>query len=589
MDDPRQLLELLHRGGRVNYFWSSADKHSAWYEGDPVTLPTGPDTYMNVHPCISIPTRGDPVFLRGKVDEVAAVGCLFAEFDAKDFAGSMNATMTHITNLDLAPTAIVNSGHGYHCYWILKEALILGDEKTRKVAADRQAAWVAFVGADSGAKDLARVLRVPGTTNAKKNPVPVTLDRLTDDEYALEEFDRLLADISIATVLLPRAARDHSPIREGERHQTLVSLGGTLRKRGMSPESIEAALLAENATRCQPPMSEDEVRKIADAIGKYDPGKPKKSVLEVVRATDLMSMEFQDPNWVIPNFLPAGLTILAGRPKIGKSWLVLQMACAIGAGASVLEMDTDRRPVLYLALEDDLRRLQRRIVMQGWKDLDDVYLFPKSRFVDEYGPLQTTGGDALGEWMRQVRPAIVAIDTLSRICSGDQMDVARMTAALDPLHQLALDHKCAVLLVDHHRKGILETPDSIGDILGSVAKGAVADNSIGLYRERGKADAQLVLVGRDMPDAAHALRFDEVHGLWQLTGPGDRFGDSDLDKALLAAVEMLSPASLVEVAREVDRNKGTVYARLQDLANFGRIHREGQGRGMRYTLVEDPL
>jgi predicted transcriptional regulator len=227
--------------------------------------------------------------------------------------------------------------------------------------------------------------------------------------------------------------------------------------------------------------------------------------------------------------------------------------------------------------------------MQGWTDLDDVFFFPKSRFTDEYGPLQTTGGDALAQWMCERQPAIVAIDTLSRVCGGDQNDVAKMTAALDPLQQLAQDHKCAVLLVDHHKKGLLEQPDSVGDILGSVGKGAIADNSIGLYRERGKASAQLVLVGRDMPDASHALHFDGVTGLWTLTGEGDRFMDSDYDKALLAAVEMYEPARLSEIAKEVDRNRSNVYARLQDLANFGRIHREGSGREARYTVVKELL
>jgi Bifunctional DNA primase/polymerase, N-terminal/Primase C terminal 1 (PriCT-1) len=61
-------------------------------------------------------------------------------------------------------------------------------------------------------------------------------------------------------------------ISEGQRNSTLVSLAGTMRKRGMSPGAIEAALLAENTDHCTPPLPELEVRRIAKSVGKYPPG-----------------------------------------------------------------------------------------------------------------------------------------------------------------------------------------------------------------------------------------------------------------------------------------------------------------------------
>jgi len=66
------------------------------------------------------------------------------------------------------------------------------------------------------------------------------------------------------------AGRD-APIPQGERNATLASMAGAMRRRGMSPAAIEAALLAENAARCDPPLGEDEVRTIARSVGRYDP------------------------------------------------------------------------------------------------------------------------------------------------------------------------------------------------------------------------------------------------------------------------------------------------------------------------------
>jgi len=62
-----------------------------------------------------------------------------------------------------------------------------------------------------------------------------------------------------------------SPIPQGQRNQTLASLGGTMRRRGLSIEAISAALLAENKARCQPPLTDTEVLKIAESVSRYEP------------------------------------------------------------------------------------------------------------------------------------------------------------------------------------------------------------------------------------------------------------------------------------------------------------------------------
>src|SRR5262249_57240905 len=60
-------------------------------------------------------------------------------------------------------------------------------------------------------------------------------------------------------------------IHEGYRNDTLTSLAGTMRRRGMGAEEIEAALLVTNNKRCDPPLAEDEVRKIASSVCRYKP------------------------------------------------------------------------------------------------------------------------------------------------------------------------------------------------------------------------------------------------------------------------------------------------------------------------------
>lgn len=181
--DPTLLLLLahLHCGGDWAYWWVADDARrdargrahtrSHWWPTSrpPLPLPHS-DTlnlYMGVHPCRV--RRGD--HQRATIATVAAINCLYAEFDAADPAAKA-ALLERVTTITPAPSVIVDSGGGYHAYWLLDEPFVLTGEAERERARQAQYAWVAYTGADAAAKDLARVLRVPGTVNRKAAYAP---------------------------------------------------------------------------------------------------------------------------------------------------------------------------------------------------------------------------------------------------------------------------------------------------------------------------------------------------------------------------------------------------------------------------------
>lgn len=174
----RAWLAALHRGGAYSYWWTLENRQSAWWEtGKYLALPGGRrNVYVGVHPVGAIPThntRGEAKpaeSLRSHNDTVVCINCLFAEFDAKDARyGSKEAIATHLETLEPTPSVIIDSGGGYHTYWFLSEPWHLVTPEDRKAAQDTQRAWVLLVGGDD-VKDLARVLRVPGTFNHKYDP-----------------------------------------------------------------------------------------------------------------------------------------------------------------------------------------------------------------------------------------------------------------------------------------------------------------------------------------------------------------------------------------------------------------------------------
>ena len=178
-----RLLGHLHRGGAFGFFQfyhteetytdkngnEQRSKNAVWWEvGKAPTLLKMDkairknDIYFGVNP--STTKRNNRQ--RSIIAEIAAVNCFYAEFDAKDFNGSKESTLAHIDSLPYAPSVIIDSGGGFHCYWLLRDTVIVTDEN-RKDVINNQRAWVEFVGGDDGAKDISRILRIPGTLNHK--------------------------------------------------------------------------------------------------------------------------------------------------------------------------------------------------------------------------------------------------------------------------------------------------------------------------------------------------------------------------------------------------------------------------------------
>jgi len=183
------FLDHLHRGGEWWYLWRKSDKRSRYLRpGEPLPRIQSPDVYFSVHP---VHVRR-PEHERGRIEDVAAVNCLFAEYDIKDHGSEAGIETVLQNRATLWPTVIVHSGGGWHCYWLLDQPYVITDDASRRYIANLQARWVRAFNADQGAKDLARTLRLPGTLNAKygpPRPVRVIEDWRDNAIYRLDELE----------------------------------------------------------------------------------------------------------------------------------------------------------------------------------------------------------------------------------------------------------------------------------------------------------------------------------------------------------------------------------------------------------------
>lgn len=301
---------------------------------------------------------------------------------------------------------------------------------------------------------------------------------------------------------------------------------------------------------------------------------------------ELLTTEFPEPHWAVPNLIPEGLILFCGRPKLGKSWFALQLACAVGTGGRILNQQVSKGKVLVLALEDSPRRIRNRIRKQNWPLLDD-----EIRFATEWPDLAQNGG------LVQLQDAIirngytlVIVDTLSRAARFDQGDVGEATAVLGNLQRLAVDHHCTIFAVDHYRKPVGFVGDLVDDVLGSTGKAATADAIMGLVRERGKRGAILRVTGRDVEEHDLAIEWDATTCCWQLLGDAQEVARTEGCREVLEALEALGgEATTKEISEYTGQNKGTVSKLLADLLNEGKVTRgERQGKEVPYRLVGIP-
>jgi hypothetical protein len=282
LDDlTRAWLAALHRGGAYSYWWTLEGRQSFWWEvGKMTPLPGGRrNVYVGVHPVGAIPTTNaegkpvEPPQARSRNDLITHVNCLFVEFDAKDARyGSKEAIAAHLETIEPAPSVVIDSGGGYHTYWLLDEPWHIETDEARKEAQALERAWVMLMGGDE-VKDLARVLRVPGTYNFKYDPprpVRFILDELSrrysraslhemcqafiPSETLPETSARTVGDIAdIGSRWLGNAVARVRSAPDGQKHHTLlkaaIALGGLVVHGALTEHEIESALFAAIETR----------------------------------------------------------------------------------------------------------------------------------------------------------------------------------------------------------------------------------------------------------------------------------------------------------------------------------------------------
>lgn len=297
---------------------------------------------------------------------------------------------------------------------------------------------------------------------------------------------------------------------------------------------------------------------------------------------DLPPMEF-----VIEDLLPIpGLGILAGKKKIFKSFMGLQISQCVAAGKPFLGLNTRQGLVVYCAPEDRERRLHNRLKMQNAvTGLPIKYLYKLT-------PLNTPDGiKELSDIITELKPILVIIDTLASAKNGRlNENEARDTSDLfNHIRRIAIENNTTILMVAHHGKKGKNFADDVKDpgfdIRGSSAIPGATDTNIGIYRN-GDGTYEFIVEGRDIAEQELRLSFDrEITWCWKNEGNAIDLRRSEADDRIISAIDELGGGvDATAIAMQADLTRSTVQKAVKRLRDSGQLVGKLTGKSILYDL-----
>ena len=235
--------------------------------------------------------------------------------------------------------------------------------------------------------------------------------------------------------------------------------------------------------------------------------------LQTVSMTELYDTVYPPRTPIVEGFLYGGTYLFVGAPKVGKSFFMGQLAYHVAMGLPLWDYPVRKGTVLYLALEDDYARLQRRLSgMFGVECADNLYFATQAKTLNEGLDKQ------LEEFLKEHTDArLIIIDTLQKVreVGGDRYSYSSDYEIVTKLKSFSDKYGICLLVVHHTRK--LESEDSFDMISGTNGLSGAADGAFLLQKEKRTDDTAILdVVGRDQQDQRLYLTKDKEHLTWTL-------------------------------------------------------------------------
>lgn len=299
-------------------------------------------------------------------------------------------------------------------------------------------------------------------------------------------------------------------------------------------------------------------------------GKETRKGIVLTRLEDLLNEPDEEVPWLVDRLLiQGGLSLLAGKPKAGKSTLARCIALSVASGHPVLGRATVPGPVIYLGLEDIRSQMKKHFQTMGATNE------PLLIHAGTVGPSSLGSIRELRDLIREHKAVLVVVDILLRLIRvNDANDYAEMTNALNPILDLARETDCHLMLVHHAGKKNKEDLDAI---LGSVAIAGSVDTGMVVSRSNNVRTLESQQrYGDDLPRTVLELdpetqRIEAGPELAKVTQVAK-------DDAILKYLEEQSMATEEQIRTAVGGDTGKTAKRLREMIDAQQIVKTGGGK-----------
>ena len=373
-----QYLKTLFRRCKDGYIeirvlseeWKIVDRK--WYPVETMCVEKLP---ADKHNFIGVATRKNGEGGKAGIVEIPAV---WVDIDFKNI--NRNEVDRRIADFSLPPSTVVNSGKGYHLYWILE--IPVTQNEIPKIE-DINKRLVNHFGGDRGSADASHILRLPETYNIKYNPpCLVNISSINDETYHIDDFGFLppveppkpFEDLSLGT-LEEWHTQILRGVNEGERHTSVVRLAGRYQRKGLTEDEVQI-LMAQWNEKNKPPLSGKELSRTITNIfssNQRNDENTENSLLQnfcsdielsIMSVPAFMRKQLPIKPYIIDPLLKKGeIMMISAARGVGKTWFALSIGFMATRQTKIGKWETSTlTPTLYVDGEMSVEEMQKRIL-----------------------------------------------------------------------------------------------------------------------------------------------------------------------------------------------------------------------------------
>ena len=334
------------------------------------------------------------------------------------------------------------------------------------------------------------------------------------------------------------------------------------------------------------------VEKVASFPRHLSSSKKTPPALNLIDFRDLMQKEFEPTKFVVDGLLTGGLTLLAGRPKVGKSWLALSLAVEVAKGGKALnKIEVEKGKVIYIGLEDSEKRLQNRcmeLVQDEEIDAGCLNFLSLENGINSFNKSDQSGLVQLENAIDDIGDVkLVVIDTLHKVQPNEDSTSYRNDYSFTTdIQKLATKKGISILCITHTTKS--QRDYVLDEIQGTTGVTAATDSYMVLRKGRDNS-GELHISGRDIEAQELEIQFDPIDKIWKVQSNIERFKHADRQSSIHQYLQKHGSAKTADIAKHLPASRQSVHNALKRLEDKGIVQKdESQEKGYYMLAQQEP-